>query len=316
MRIVMLEPLMVSTEHIERLSQGLLEQGHEFIPCYNHVPKEGKLELAKDADVLIVANSTLEEEIIKAAPNLRLISVGFTGVDHIPIKYCKDNNISVCNSQGYATIPTAELAVALMLMRTRNVVEVENRCRDGKTKDGLVGSELSYKTVGIVGTGMIGRQVASMLKGFNVNLLGYSRTENNDALELGIKYTSLKDLFMKSDFISLHIPLDSNTKGLINKELISLMREDAILINCAREGVIDIDALIDALNNNKIRGAGIDVYEIEPPLSTENKYKEVNNLYMTPHIGFASIESMERRSKIVFDNIYKYLEGTPINVKV
>lgn len=311
----MLEPLMVSKEFIDKTSKDLIKQGHVFVPCFNFLSKQEKLEVAKDADIFIVANSKLEEDVIKVAPNLKLISVGFTGIDHIPVKYCQDNNIIVSNSQGYATIPTAELAVTLMLMRTRNVIETESRCRDGKTKEGLVGSELSNKTVGIIGTGMIGKQVASMLKGFNVNLLGYSKGENEEAKSLGIKYTSLEDLFRQSDFISIHVPLNESTNGMINKELISLMKEDAILINCARGQVIDSDALIKALNSNKIRGAGIDVYEVEPPLPDNNKYMNATNLYMTPHIGFASIESMERRAKIVFDNVYSYLEGNPINVK-
>ncbi len=316
MKIVMLEPLMVSEVYINEISNNLIESGHEFIPCFKKLTHAERLEAAENADILIVANSILEEEVLEVAPNLKLISVGFTGIDHIPVNYCKDKRITVANSQGYATIPTAELVVALMLMRTRNIVETDIRCRNGSTKEGLVGSELSYKTVGIVGTGMIGRQVASMLKGFNVNLLGYSKSQNKEAIDLGIRYTSLKELFMESDFISLHIPLDETTKGIINKELISLMKENAILINCARGQILDSDALVEALNNNKIRGAGIDVYEIEPPLPLNNKYKDTNNLYMTPHIGFASIESMERRALIVFDNIYRYLEGNPINVKV
>ncbi len=316
MKIVMLEPLIVSKVYIEELSEKLINLGHEFKACYKNLTNDEKLETARDADVIIITNSILEEEVLKVAPKLKLISVGFTGIDHIPINYCKDNNIIVSNSQGYATIPTAELAITLMLMRTRNVIETDSRCRDGKTKEGLVGYELTNKTVGIVGTGMIGRQVAKMLSGFNVNLLGYSRTENKDALELGIKYTSLEYLFKKSDFISLHVPLSDSTKGMINRELISLMKEDAILINCARGQILDSDALVDALNNNKIRGAGIDVYEVEPPLENNNKYSNASNLYMTPHIGFATIESMQRRAKIVFDNIYAYLNEVPINVKI
>ncbi len=313
MKIVMLEQLMVSKEYLEKLSAKLFEQGHEFKPCYNILSEKDKLEVAKDADIFIVGNSRLDNNIINAAPNLKLISVGFTGIDHIPVKYCNDKNIIISNSQGYATIPTAELAITLMLMRTRNVIETDARCREGNTKEGLVGMELSRKTVGIVGTGMIGRQLAKMLNGFDVNLLGYSRSENVESKKLGIKYTSLENLFKKSDFISLHVPLNDTTNGMIDKYLISIMKEDAILINCSRGNVIDSDALVDALNSDKIRGAGIDVYEVEPPLPIENKYKGTKNLYMTPHIGFATVESLERRAKIVFENIYSFLDGVPIN---
>ncbi len=315
MKIAMLEPLMVNEEFLNELSNGLTSQGHEFIPCTKPLSEKEKVTVAKDADILIVANSKLSTDVLKKAPNLKHISVGFTGVDHIPLDYCKNNNIVVSNSQGYATIPTAELAVSLMLMRTRYITETEQRCKEGKTKEGLVGYELSNKTVGIVGTGMIGKQVAKMLSGFNVNLLGYSRSENEESIDLGIKYTSLEELFEKSDFISLHVPLNSETKGMINKKLISLMKENAILINCARGPVIDDKALVEALNNGKIRGAGVDVYEIEPPLPTNHIYTTAKNITMTPHIAFASIESMERRAEIVFKNVYQFMNGSPINVK-
>ncbi len=314
MKIVMLEPLAVPESVINEFGKKYTENGHEFTPCHKQLTENEKLVAAKNADILIVANSLLKDEVLQQAPNLKLISVGFTGVDHIPASYCIDNNVTVCNSQGYATIPTAELAVSLMLMRTRYIPETETRVRNGETKGTLVGSELSYKTVGIVGTGMIGRQTASLLKGFNVRLLGYDPFENDAAKELGIEYKSLEEVFTESDFISLHLPLLDSTKGLVNKELLSKMKKNSILINCARGPIVDSEALKEALNKDQIRGAGIDVFEIEPPIPTDHALFEAKNITVTPHIAFASKESMIRRAQIVFDNVDAYLAGTPINV--
>ena len=315
MKIVMLEPLMVNESVITKLSAEMLSKGHEFLPCYKSLSKQEKLNRAKDANILIIANGKLDEDILDQAPELKLISVAFTGVDHIPADKCANNNITVCNSQGYATIPTAELAVTLMLMATRNVVEAEKNNRKNGTKAGLVGYELSNKTVGIVGTGQIGRQTATLLQGFNPTLLGYDPYENEAAKELGVTYTTLENLFEKSDFISLHLPLLDSTRGIVNEELIGKMKETGILVNCARGPIVETKALVKALNENKLRGAGVDVYEIEPPLPVDHAMFDAKNLVATPHIAFASVESMERRAKIVFDNVYSFMNGTPINVK-
>ncbi len=314
MKIVMLEPLSVPENVINDFGKKYTEEGHEFVPCHAPLTDEEKLVTAKDADILIIANGLLKEEVLQQAPNLKLISVGFTGVDHIPADHCVENNVTVCNSQGYATIPTAELAVSLMLMRTRYISETETKVRAGETKGTLVGSELSFKTVGIVGTGMIGRQTASLLKGFNVKLFGYDPYENDAAKELGIEYKSLDEVFSESDFISLHLPLLDSTKGLVNKKLLSKMKNDAILINCARGPIVDSKALKEALDKGQIRGAGVDVYEIEPPIPTDHTLFGAKNITVTPHIAFASKESMIRRAQIVFDNVDAYLEGNPINV--
>ncbi|XMB67101.1 NAD(P)-dependent oxidoreductase [Mycoplasmatota bacterium zrk1] len=314
MKIVMIEPLSVPKSYISFLSKRLIDDGHEFISCFNEITMTEKIARVKNADIIIVTNGKVSEELIEAAPNLKLISVGFTGVDHIP-SICKEKKILICNSQGYATIPTAELAVTLMLMRTRNVIETMDKCRQGETKNGLVGTELSNKTVGIVGTGMIGKKIAKLLKGFDVKLLGYDILEDDEAKEIGIKYVPLKELFSNSDFISLHLPLTNSTKGLVNKELLDTTKEHAIIINCARGPIVDSDALVEAINNGKIRGAGVDVYEIEPPLPVSHKLLGNEKIYATPHIAFASKESMERRAEIVFNNIYSFLDGSPINVK-
>lgn len=313
MKIVMLEPLSVNQSIIDTLSKNL-QKHHEFIPCFNTLTIEEKKERLIDADIAIITNGYLDEEILNVAPNLKMISVGFTGVNHIPADYCIKNNILISNSQGYATIPTAEIALTLMLMATRYVPQTIENCQNSKTKENFIGYELTNKKVGIVGTGAIGLHLAKLLKGFDVTILGYDSKENDEAINLGITYTSLKELFQSCDIISIHLPLLDNTKGLIDAQFINLMKKNALLINCARGPIVDANALKNAIDNKSIRGAGVDVYDIEPPLPNDHVLLNNSSIITTPHIAFASKESFERRAKIVFDNVYSYLEGNPINV--
>ncbi|MEL7597024.1 MAG: NAD(P)-dependent oxidoreductase, partial [Clostridiaceae bacterium] len=186
--------------------------------------------------------------------------------------------------------------------------------REGKTKAGLVGNELYNKTLGLIGTGAIGRRVGQIGKAFGCKVLGYSRTERQDAKDIGITYTSLEELLKESDIISLHVPLTDETKLLINKERIDLMKPSSILINVARGGVVDSEALAEALNNDQIAGAGIDVFEMEPPIPQEHPLLNAKNVVLAPHVAFATDESMLRRAEITFDNITEWLKDKPQNV--
>lgn len=145
-------------------------------------------------------------------------------------------------------------------------------------------------------------------------LLGYSRSKSDVAEKLGIEYVSLEELLSKSDVVSLHVPLNNETKNLINKERIALMKNNAILINVARGQVVDNEALAEALNNNIIAGAGIDVFEVESPIPLEHSLFNAKNALLTPHVAFATSESMEKRANIVFDNVYSWLEGKEKNI--
>jgi len=305
MKIVMLEPLAVNNESIEELSKGLRDKGHEFIRYDTATSDVNELvNRIDDADAIIIANNPLPGEVIKAAPNLKFISVAFTGVDHIDLEACREKNIKVSNAAGYSTQAVAELVIGMIICKLRNIVECNAAVREGKTKDGLVGSELSGKTVGIVGTGAIGLKTAQLLKAFGCNLLGYSKTEKEEAKKLGIKYVSLDELLRSSDIITLHTPLNKETRFLINSNNIGLMKPNAILIN---------SAVAQALNEGRIAGAAIDVFEIEPPLPHDHVLISASNALLTPHVAFATQESMIRRAKITFDNIYAWLDGEQIN---
>lgn len=315
MKIVVMEPLGVALEKIEPLAVPLKEAGHEFI---YHTTKETNQEklLARvaDADIIMLANQPLSAEIINGCPKLKMLSVAFTGVDHIALEACRARNILVCNAAGYSTNAVAELTLGLAISVIRNIVPCDGRCRSAATKDGLVGFELFGKTFGVVGTGAIGSRVAKIAQAFGCRVLAYSRTPKQELIDLGVEFVALDELLEQADFVSLHVPLTAATKGLINAEAISKMKPTAVLLNTARGPVVDSAALSDALNEGRLAGAGIDVFEIEPPIAKEHPLCHAKNTVLTPHVAFASKEALEARADIVFANLWKYFAGEPQNV--
>lgn len=315
MKIVVMEPLGVALEKIEPLAVPLKEAGHEFI---YHTTKETNQEklLARvaDADIIMLANQPLSAEIINGCPKLKMLSVAFTGVDHIALEACRARNILVCNAAGYSTNAVAELTLGLAISVIRNIVPCDGRCRSAATKDGLVGFELFDKTFGVVGTGAIGSRVAKIAQAFGCRVLAYSRTPKQELIDLGVEFVALDELLEQADFVSLHVPLTAATKGLINAEAISKMKPTAVLLNTARGPVVDSAALSDALNEGRLAGAGIDVFEIEPPIAKEHPLCHAKNTVLTPHVAFASKEALEARADIVFANLWKYFAGEPQNV--
>jgi len=317
MRIVMLEPLGISKDMVMSLAKPFIDQGHEFVFCASRIETEEEvLSRAAGANVFIIANSPLSPKVIRSAPNLKMISVAFTGVDHVDAAECTKRNILVSNAQGYCTNTVAELTFGLILSVMRNILPCDSRTREGRTKDGLVGNELFGKTIGIIGTGAIGRRVAEIAKVFGCNLLGCSRSQKEEARALGLKYLPLEELLKQSDIVTLHTPLTDETRNMINRERIALMKPTAFLINTARGAIVDSQALADALNEGHIAGAGIDVFEMEPPVPLDHPLITAKNVTLTPHIAFAAKESILRRAQITFNNISAWMAGKPENVKI
>ena len=185
----------------------------------------------------------------------------------------------------------------------------------GGSSAGLQGSELAGKTVGIIGTGAIGQRTAQLFSAFRCRLLGYSRRARPEAEALGIRYVSLPELLSSSDIVSLHTPLTEETRGLLGREELALMRPGAVLVNTARGPVVDSAALSEALKEGRIR-AGIDVYEKDPPLPADHPLIGAPNLVCTPHIGFNTRESIERRAAMAFENVTAFLNGLPVRLVV
>ncbi|WP_307893824.1 2-hydroxyacid dehydrogenase [Bacillus swezeyi] len=316
MLVKLLEPLNVSDSLIEKLAEPIKQQGHEFV--YYNEKTTDSAELAKrseGADVIMIANNPYPSEAIDQNDNLKLINVAFTGVDHIGFAQAKNQDIMICNAAGYANQAVAELTIGLVLDLYRRIARGDKEIRADNYPGAFQGSEIKGKTVGLIGTGKIGMMTAHLFKAFGAKLVASDQSRKNpEATDLGIEYMELDELLIQSDIVSLHVPLLPSTKGLISKEKLELMKESAILINCARGPIIDNDALADALNEGRIAGAGIDVFDMEPPIPRDYKLLHAKNVILTPHVGFFTDEAMELRAEIAFNNTIAFLEGRPQNI--
>lgn len=312
MKIVLLEGLGVSDEVMERHARRLEAMGHTFTVFEKNTDPDVQADRCRDADVVMLANMPLALSVLEAAGSLKLIDVAFTGVDHIPVAEAKRRGIGVSNASGYATQAVAELCIGFMIQLLRNVEETQRRCRNGGTKDGLIGNLLHGKTVGIVGAGAIGKRVAELCRAFGCGVIAFSRSAvSHSAID---RQVSLEELLREADIVSLHCPLTEDTRGMIGEAQLGLMKRSAVLINTARGAVVDTKALARALNEGLIAGAACDVFETEPPIAADHPLLHCPNTIVTPHIAFASAESMEQRAEIVFENLYSWLDGKQVNV--
>ena len=313
MKIVVLEKLAISDDELREIAKPITDMGHELV-LHEKTDDIGKQkEYVKDAEILVIGNMPLKGEVIRAAKNLRYIPVAFTGFDHVDLEACKEKGIKVSNASGYATINVAELVIGMMISLLRDIVPQDAKTRKGGLAQ--IGQDLTGKTVGVLGTGVIGVKTIELLTAFNCEILGYDVVENDRAKELGVKYMSMDDVLKQSDLVTIHTPLLESTKGMINKEKLELMKPTAFLVNCARGPIIDNDALAEALENGVIAGAGIDVFDMEPPIPGDYPLMNAPNCIVTPHIGFFTKEAMIRRAHITFDeNIAGFLNGEQKNV--
>ncbi len=316
MRVALLEPLGVSEERISELSAPIRDRGHEFV--YFDKKTCDPEELAKrsaGADVVMIANNPYPASVVEGADALKMIAVAFTGIDHVGLNACKAKDVMVCNCAGYSDVSVAELTLGLTIDVLRKVAEGDAAARSGKTSQGLSGREIAGRTVGIVGTGHIGTQAGRLFKAFGARVLGYARHENPEATAAGIKYVdNLDELLRASDIVSLHLPNNATTRKMFTAEKFALMPEGSVFINCARGAIVDNEALADALNSGHLAGAGIDVFDMEPPLPADYALLHAKNALLTPHVGFLTEEAMERRAVIEFGNVVSWLDGTPENV--
>ncbi|MBQ2700204.1 MAG: hydroxyacid dehydrogenase [Clostridia bacterium] len=313
MKIVLTEGLGIPQTLLDSYTAPLEEAGHTF-KAYNRTTDVAVLaEEIRDADVVMLANMPLPGAALEACTNLKFIDVAFTGVDHVDLKAAKAKGAVVSNASGYSTQAVSELAIEMMLSLLRNVPQVEERCRQGKDKTGLVGRELKGKTVGIVGVGKIGMNTAKLCQAFGCRVIGTSKHVVSGVID-GVEHMTLEEMLPQADILVLHCPLNDSTRGLINADTLAKMKDGALLLNLARGPVVDSAALAQALNSGKLSGAGIDVFETEPPLDTVHPLLHTPNTLVTPHVAFASEESMALRAQIVFDNLAAFMKGEPQNV--
>ena len=311
-KVAVIQPLGIPEEKVMEIAQAKLGDKAEVV-YYSEVSADPavQIERAKGADVVLSTNIKITEEAIKGFDNCRMLDIAFTGVDHVDLEACKERGIMVCNCAGYSTACVSDLAFGMVISLMRNLPQCDNAVRNGGTMAGLVGNELEGKRFGIIGTGAIGCRVAKIADAFGCEVVAYSRTVKDIPY---IKYMSLDEVMATSDIISLHMPNNAETKGMISAEKIALMKKNAILINLARGPVLDSQALADALNEERIAGACIDVYEMEPPIPSDHPLLNSKNTVVTPHVAFASKEAMVKRANIAFENIAAFIEGKPQNI--
>lgn len=313
MKLVVIEPLGVEKSQFLSMAEEILGDRVELVLYDTRVTdNEMLIERGKDADIIMVANLPMNEEVILGCHNLKLLAVAFTGLDHIAMEACRAKGITVCNCAGYSNAAVSDLVFGMLVTLYRNVIPCNERVRVGGTKDGLIGMELEGKKFGVIGTGAIGLRVANIASAFGCEVYAYSRTKK----ELpNVTYVSLEELLSHCDIVSLHVPLSEETRGLINRDRLALMKKTSVLINTARGPVVDSEALAEALNEGEIAGACVDVFEMEPPVPQEHPLLHAKNLIATPHIAFATKEALVKRAIINLNNVKYWLEGNPINVK-
>ena len=269
------------------------------------------IDLIQEADFLLSFSGKIHDEILLNAKNIRLIQLCSAGFDGINKKITSDMNIPIANNGGANSIPVAEFTITLMLSTIRHIVDADNNTRQGLW-DSKLQSKKSYElfgsTVGIIGAGKIGTRVIEMLQGFNANILYTDIVTSTKAESLDAKKVSMEYLLKKSDIVSLHVPHDKSTDKMINKKSLSLMKSSAIIINTCRGGVINEKDLYDHLFTEKIRGAGLDVFE-EEPINKENPLINLKNVVLAPHFAGKSIESYPRRVNFAFENMKRVWDG-------
>ena len=294
----------------EKAVEILKNAGLEVV--YEEYPDQEKLkELVKDVSAIIVRSKPkVTKEIIDTAPNLKVIARAGVGLDNIDVEYAKSKGIEIVNAPAASSRSVAELAIALIFNVARKVAFADRKMREGVwAKKQCMGFELEGKTLGVIGFGRIGYAVAKIAKAIGMKILLYDVIKNEErAREVDGKFVELEELLKNSDVITIHVPLLESTHHLINEERLKLMKPTAILINTSRGPIVDTNALVKALQEGWIAGAGLDVFE-EEPLPKGHPLTKLDNVVLTPHIGASTVEAQERAGIEVAEKVVKILKG-------
>ncbi len=287
------------------------------VSYYGVLPVEEVVSACYDSPIAICNKTLFNKELIERLPNLKYIGVTATGYNNVDLAYAKERGITVCNVPGYSTVDVAQHVFAFILHSSNKVDVYDNSVKNGdwfKSKTFCYFdyplTELAGKTLGVFGYGDIGKRVASIGNAFGMKVIVHTRTKPHDCPYLLV---DKETLFKESDYLTLHCPLNEQTKHLISTETLSLMKKTAVLINTSRGPVIDETALRNALDNGVIAHAYLDVLAVEP-MSKDCALIGAKNLTLTPHIAWAPTESRQRLMNIVADNVKAFLDGKPQNV--
>jgi glyoxylate reductase len=287
-------------------------------PAWNELGdvEVGAVEMPRpDVEALVVANEAVDDALLALLPSLRLVANFGVGYDRIDVAACRARGVAVTNTPGVLDAATADLAIALMLAARRRVVEGDRLVRAGGwtmpwSAGPFLGRELSGATLGLIGLGRIGAAVAQRARGFEMRILFHRRTA---AEAPGLEPRPLDDLLREADVVSLHVPLTADTAGLLSRQRLALLRDGATLVNTARGGVVDENALVDELVSGRI-SAGLDVFAYEPQVPAS--LLELPNVVLTPHIASATVETRAAMTRIVVDNVLALERGLPLRTPV
>ena len=289
------------------------------VKVYEETETEQILERIQGFDIVVTKEIPVPGDIIRNFPDsVKLIVEAGTGYNNHNLDAIKEKGIMLCNVPAYSTERVAHTAIMMILnlsssMRKQmNMLHEKNRTNFTRCMQ-VDHVEVNGKTLGVIGAGNIGREVIKIAQALGMNILAYARTPRED--EPGIHFAGLEEVLAKCDYLTLHCPLNENTRHLINKETLALMKPTAFIINTARGALIDEAALIEALQEGRIAGAGLDVQEVEPP-AADNPLYDMENVILTPHMGWRGLETRQRLVSIAADDIQNFLAGTPINVIV
>ena len=300
-------PTVISgTRHLEKLK----ELGE--VKVYTSKPQstEEIVRRIKDADIVINlrAYCKFPAEVLKTAEKLKMISVWGTGTDNIDLDAVKELGITVTTTPDTATESVAEHALALMLAAARKIPQTDRQVKDGKWIRGLT-TQLYGKTVGVIGTGVIGSHFAKLAKGIGMNVIAWTFNPSDEkAKNIGFKYVPLEQLLRESDVISIHLRLSDQTEGLIGKNEIAKMKPTAFIVNTARGRIIDSETLVEALKEGKIAGGGLDVFKKEP-IDPDDPLLDLDNIVLTPHSAGQTPEVVDKGLNMAVENIADFLSG-------
>lgn len=271
--------------------------------------KEEFYNLASDADAIIVGVDIIDKELIDKCPNLKVVCKFGVGTDNIDVDYAKEKGIFVGRTVGSNSKAVAEHVVALMFADAKNLYNTAKEVKDHKWNK-PTGQEISGKTLGIIGFGMIGKHIANFANGLGMKVYAYDTFEITDetAKEFNVEKKSFEEIISESDYVSLHVPLLESTKNMLSTEEFKKMKSNACLINAARGGIVDEEALYEALINKEIRSAYFDVYSTEPP-TEDDKLLALDNFVLTPHTAARTIESEKRTCEMSTEIILQNLLG-------
>lgn len=273
--------------------------------------------LVKGKDVILFNDAPITGEIIDSMDKCRLIIRYGIGYDNIDFKAAGEAGIMVCNAPSYGALDVAEHAMALLLSACKHIPIADKCTRTGAWSPAAVGKvrRLSGKTLGLVGFGRIARHVAKRCAAFDMNILVYDPfISEDDATSLGAKKADLETIYKESDYISLHSPLNEDTFHMLSEEAFKMMKNDAVLVNTGRGGLVDEKALIEALKAGEIGGAALDVFE-EEPISNENPLLKMDNVVLSPHVAWNSYEAVDSLHQEVTANVMRFINGEePISI--